>query len=160
MSSQMTQPAGSGSLPGTDTTAAPPTAKKKARRDAADPAVQKRRCVSTACIACRRRKSKCDGALPSCAACASVYGTECVYDPNSDHRRKGVYREKTGSVKARNTTLHVLIDAIINAPEDDVFELVQRIRTADSLDVVAESILNRQTAKLGEAEELVDSGHE
>jgi hypothetical protein len=38
-------------------------------------AVIKRRCVSTACIACRRRKSKCDGNTPSCAACASVYGT-------------------------------------------------------------------------------------
>lgn len=46
--------------------------KKRSRRDAA---AIKRRCVSTACIACRRRKSKCDGNTPSCAACSSVYGT-------------------------------------------------------------------------------------
>ncbi|KAE8407994.1 hypothetical protein BDV37DRAFT_206485 [Aspergillus pseudonomiae] len=39
----------------------------------------KRRCVSTACIACRRRKSKCDGNLPSCAACSSVYHTTCKF---------------------------------------------------------------------------------
>lgn len=55
----------------------------------------KRRCVSSACIACRRRKSKvgilrsrrgdltnlsfqCDGNLPSCAACSSVYHTPCM----------------------------------------------------------------------------------
>ncbi|KAI1408884.1 fungal-specific transcription factor domain-containing protein [Hypoxylon sp. FL1857] len=120
-----------------------PPAKKKSRRGG-DPSIQKRRCVSTACIACRRRKSKCDGALPSCAACASVYGTECIYDPNSDHRRKGVYREKIDSMKARNSTLQILIEAILNAEEDDVPEIVKRIRTCDSLDAVAESILKQE----------------
>lgn len=48
---------------------------KKKSRSSRDAAAIKRRCVSTACIACRRRKSKCDGNTPSCAACASVYGT-------------------------------------------------------------------------------------
>ncbi|KAI0155061.1 fungal-specific transcription factor domain-containing protein [Hypoxylon sp. FL1284] len=128
-------------LPFADPSVAP--AKKKSRRGG-DPSIQKRRCVSTACIACRRRKSKCDGALPSCAACASVYGTECIYDPNSDHRRKGVYREKIDSMKARNSTLQILIEAILNAEEDDVPEIVKRIRTCDSLDSVAESILKQE----------------
>ncbi|KAI1101081.1 fungal-specific transcription factor domain-containing protein [Jackrogersella minutella] len=128
-------------LPFTESTL--PPAKKKSRRGG-DPSIQKRRCVSTACIACRRRKSKCDGALPSCAACASVYGTECVYDPNSDHRRKGVYREKIDSMKARNSTLQILIEAILNAEEDDVPDIVKRIRTCDSLDSVAESILKQE----------------
>ncbi len=97
--------------------------------------------MSTACVACRKRKSKCDGALPSCAACASVYCTECVYDPNSDHRRKGVYREKVDSMKAQNSTLQILIEAILNADEEDVPAIVKRIRTCDSLDSVAESIV-------------------
>ncbi|CAK7202402.1 Nitrogen assimilation transcription factor nit-4 [Sporothrix eucalyptigena] len=118
----------------------PATTKKKSRRNA-DPSAQKRRCVSTACVACRKRKSKCDGALPSCAACASVYCTECVYDPNSDHRRKGVYREKVDSMKAQNSTLQILIEAILNAAEDDVPAIVKKIRTCDSLDAVAESIV-------------------
>ncbi|GAW18221.1 hypothetical protein ANO14919_076950 [Xylariales sp. No.14919] len=122
---------------------APPPTKKKSRRGG-DPSLQKRRCVSTACIACRRRKSKCDGALPSCAACASVYGTECVYDPNSDHRRKGVYREKIDSMKASNSTLQILIEAILNAEEEDVYDVVKRIRTCDNLDTIAESILNQE----------------
>ncbi|CAP71256.1 uncharacterized protein PODANS_6_3660 [Podospora anserina S mat+] len=133
----------------------PPPSKKKSRR-AADPANQKRRCVSTACIACRKRKSKCDGALPSCAACASVYGTECVYDPNSDHRRKGVYREKTDSMKARNSTLQILIEAILNAAEEDVPAIVKKIRTCDSLDNVAESILKNDISN--EADEEEDFG--
>ncbi|KAK5636529.1 hypothetical protein RRF57_012241 [Xylaria bambusicola] len=121
-----------------------PATKKKSRRGG-DPSLQKRRCISTACIACRRRKSKCDGALPSCAACASVYGTECVYDPNSDHRRKGVYREKIDSMKASNSTLQILIEAILNAQEEDVYDIVKRIRTCDNLDAVAESILNQES---------------
>ncbi|RYO74908.1 hypothetical protein DL764_010652 [Monosporascus ibericus] len=121
---------------------APPPTQKKSRRSG-DTAMQKRRCVSTACIACRKRKSKCNGALPSCAACASVYGTECVYDPNSDHRRKGVYREKIDSMKARNSTLQILIEAILNAAEDEVSGIVKKIRTCDSLDAVAESILKQ-----------------
>lgn len=123
----------------------PPPPKKKSR-SRADPASQKRRCVSTACVACRKRKSKCDGALPSCAACASVYGTECVYDPNSDHRRKGVYREKIDSTKAKSSTLHILIEAILNATEDDVPDIVRRIRTCNSLDAVAEAILKEDAA--------------
>lgn len=118
-------------------------AKKKSRRRA-DSSSQKRRCISTACVACRKRKSKCDGALPSCAACASVYGTECIYDPNSDHRRKGVYREKVDSMKARSTTLQVLVEAILNASEDDVSSVVNKIRSCDNLDSVAQAIVNQE----------------
>ncbi|KAK5702641.1 hypothetical protein LTR97_003587 [Elasticomyces elasticus] len=103
----------------------------------------KRRCVSTACIACRKRKSKCDGALPACAACLQVYGTNCIYDPNSDHRRKGVYKNDIADLKTRETTLQTLIEAILNSPEEDVPALVQEIRTCESLDAVAERIKRR-----------------
>ncbi|KAF4471694.1 NIT-4 pathway-specific regulatory nit-4 [Fusarium albosuccineum] len=141
------QPGPSASTPG--------TTRKKSRRGA-DPAGQKRRCVSTACIACRKRKSKCDGAVPSCAACASVYGTECVYDPNSDHRRKGVYREKVDSMKARNSTLQILIEAILNAEEEDVPVIVQKIRTCNSLDAVAEQLLKQQEHQQEQQEQSND----
>ena len=138
----------------------PATTKKKSRRTA-DSSAQKRRCVSTACVACRKRKSKCDGALPSCAACASVYCTECVYDPNSDHRRKGVYREKVDSMKAQNSTLQILIEAILNADEDDVPAIVKKIRTCDSLDAVAESFVkdefDNQAGASQDAETMTDN---
>ncbi|KAG8527375.1 Nitrogen assimilation transcription factor nit-4 [Bacidia gigantensis] len=115
----------------------------------------KRRCVSTACIACRKRKSKCDGNTPSCAACSSVYGTECIYDPNSDHRRKGVYKKDIDNLKTRNSTLQTLIQAILNFPENEVPDLVKQIRTCESLDDVAESIIARNNA-LGADDEDVD----
>lgn len=47
-------------------------------------------------------------------------------------------------MKARNSTLQILIEAILNADEDDVPEVVKRIRTCDSLDAVAESILKQE----------------
>lgn len=65
------------------------TPKKKGRANR-DAAAIKRRCVSTACIACRKRKSKCDGNTPSCMACSSVYGTgesiESIYIFIDEHR--------------------------------------------------------------------------
>lgn len=42
--------------------------------------------------------------------------------------------------------MQILIEAILNAAEDDVPEIVRRIRTCDSLDTVAEAILREETA--------------
>ncbi|KAL8826738.1 MAG: hypothetical protein Q9170_007289 [Blastenia crenularia] len=102
--------------------------KPKARLAEKDSASTKRRC--------------CDGNTPSCAACASVYGTECVYDPNSDHRRKGVYKDMD-NLKTHDSTLQTLIQAILNYPEHEVPDLVRQIRTCESLDSVAKSIISR-----------------
>ena len=104
----------------------------------------KRRCVSTACIACRRRKSKCDGNLPACAACASVYLTPCEYAPHTDHRRKGVYKKDIDHLKTKNSTLQTLIHAILNYDDVDVFDLVQQIRTSDNLETLAESLISKE----------------
>ncbi|PQE13692.1 fungal specific transcription factor protein [Rutstroemia sp. NJR-2017a BVV2] len=132
-----------------------PTPRKKSR-SSRDAAAIKRRCVSTACVACRKRKSKCDGNTPSCAACSSVYGTECVYDPLSDHRRKGVYKDKLDSLKTRNSTLQTLIQAILNAAEEDVPSLVRQIRTCESLDDVADGILKQEQGLEEDDDELED----
>lgn len=69
---------------------------------------------------------------------------ECIYDPNSDHRRKGVYKEKTDNLKTRNSTLYTLIQAILNAAEEDVPALVKQIRTCENLDDVADSIMKHE----------------
>lgn len=85
---------------------------------------------------------------------ASVYNTECVYDPHSDHRRKGVYSQKIDSLKVGDSTLQILIEAILNASEDEVSSVVRKIRTCDSLDKVAEQLLQQQESD----EEDVDDG--
>jgi hypothetical protein len=115
----------------------------------------KRRCVSSACVACRKRKSKCDGNTPACAACSQVYNTECVYSLASDLRRKGVYRSDADSLKTRNTTLQTLIHAILNYPEESVPALVREMRTCESLDKVAERVVAREQGL-----DLDESDHE
>jgi hypothetical protein len=47
-------------------------------------------------------------------------------------------------LKTRNSTLEVLIQAILNYPEEEVPALVTAIRTCESLDTVAESILAKE----------------
>ncbi|KAI9665546.1 MAG: hypothetical protein M1831_001689 [Alyxoria varia] len=122
-----------------------PTASKsqKSRQKKGDPAAAdsaKRRC--------------CDGNTPACAACSSVYGTECVYDPNSDHRRKGVYKQDIDNLKTRNSTLQTLIQAILNYPQQEVPDLITQIRTCESLDQVADIILSK--GGIGEEDEDIN----
>ncbi|KAF2723790.1 hypothetical protein K431DRAFT_282484 [Polychaeton citri CBS 116435] len=139
---QQPSPASRAAQTTTTAKAKPRRRRKNATQDEED--ASKRRCVSTACVACRKRKSKCDGNTPACAACSQVYGTECVYDPNSDHRRKGVYKNDLDNLKTRNSTLHTLIQAILNYAEEDVPALVHEIRTCESLDEVAEGIVAKE----------------
>ncbi|KAF1992921.1 pathway-specific nitrogen regulator [Amniculicola lignicola CBS 123094] len=129
----------------------PPKSRRKGKKD--DDSNKKRRCISSACVPCRKRKSKCDGSTPSCSACAAVYNTECIYDPNSDHRRKGVYKKDIDNLKTHNSTLQTLIQAILNYPDDEVAQLVKEIRTCESLDAVAETIIARENGDEDEGDE-------
>lgn len=126
---------------------------RRKNQSAEDDDPSKRRCVSTACIACRKRKSKCDGNIPACAACSQVYGTQCIYSPQSDHRRKGVYKNDVNTLKTRESTLQTLIQAILNYPEDDIPALVRDIRTCESLDAVAEKIVAKENGVNDQAED-------
>src|SRR5271154_1168693 len=82
--------------------------------------------------------------LPKCAACASVYLTECEYAPHTDHRRKGVYKKDIDNLKTRNSTLQTLVQAILNYDEEDVPELVRQIRTCDNLEDLADHITAKE----------------
>jgi hypothetical protein len=55
-----------------------------------------------------------------------------------------VYKKDIDKLKTRNSTLEVLIQAILNFSEDEVPDLVRQIRTCDSLDAVAEQILAKE----------------
>ncbi|RMZ76508.1 hypothetical protein DV738_g4932, partial [Chaetothyriales sp. CBS 135597] len=103
----------------------------------------------------------CDGNLPKCAACASVYLTECEYAPHTDHRRKGVYKNDGQTVKTKSSALQTLIHAILNAEEDAVIDLVRQIRTCDNLEDLAASIDAGDTVPGGElAESPIDGTYE
>lgn len=71
-----------------------------------------------------------------------------VYDPNSDHRRKGVYKKDTDTLRTKNSTLLTLIQAILNYEEEDAFDLVRQIRSCENLEDVAQSLLNQERKAL------------
>lgn len=83
-----------------------------------------------------------------------------VYDPNSDHRRKGVYKKDTDTLRTKNTTLLTLIQALLNYEEDDAFELVRQIRSCDNLEDVAQSIIGEQKDSMAAARDAVPNGDE
>ena len=89
-----------------------------------------------------------------------MYGTECVYDPNSDHRRKGVYKKDIDSLKTRNSTLQTLVQAILNYPDREVPDLVRKIRTCESLEDVAEEIVTKNLAGGDDSDEDEDLGED
>lgn len=67
-----------------------------------------------------------------------------------------MYKKDIDNLKTRNSTLQTLIQAILNYPEEEVPELVRQIRTCESLDDVAESILAKDNS-LGEEDEEIES---
>ncbi|KAK6431710.1 hypothetical protein LTR95_012131 [Oleoguttula sp. CCFEE 5521] len=100
----------------------------------------KRRAVSSACIPCRKRKSKCDGDVPSCSTCLAVYRTECYYDQDSDHRRKGALKRDIQSLQQQNDALDVIVASLRALPEDDAISLLHSIRSDENAESIAKSL--------------------
>ncbi|THW92568.1 hypothetical protein D6D06_07282 [Aureobasidium pullulans] len=114
----------------------------------APPKSAKRKAVSSACIPCRKRKSKCDGGLPSCSTCLAVYRTDCSYDQDTDHRRKGALRKDIASLQNKNTALDVVINSLCALPEHEATALFHSLRRGERLDSLAEAINAGDTEKL------------
>ncbi|KAI5236504.1 hypothetical protein E4T43_08601 [Aureobasidium subglaciale] len=114
----------------------------------APPKSAKRKAVSSACIPCRKRKSKCDGGLPSCSTCLAVYRTDCSYDQDTDHRRKGALRKDIASLQNKNTALDVVINSLCALPEHEAIALFHSLRRGERLDSLAEAINAGDTEKL------------
>lgn len=131
------------------------------------PRSAKRRCISSACIPCRKRKSKvrrgpgntvfvaqrvqtgspfadlicqCDGGMPNCSTCTAVYQTPCFYDVDSDHRRKAALKRDIETLKGQNDALGVIVASIRSSTDAEVAEIVQQIRADEDLDSIAESL--------------------
>jgi hypothetical protein len=58
-----------------------------------------------------------------------------------------VYKKDIDKLKTRNSTLEILIQALLNFPEDEIPHLVHQIRTCESLDTVAEQILAKEAGE-------------
>ncbi|KAK4986997.1 hypothetical protein LTR50_004949 [Elasticomyces elasticus] len=86
-----------------------------------------RKKVSTACLACRKRKTRCDGLQPECRTC-QTYGSSCVYNLERDSR-KTPSKAYISALKSRIKTLEDLLDTIVDAESSEARdELLRRVR--------------------------------
>ena len=83
---------------------------------------------------------QCDGGTPSCSTCTAVYHTECVYDIDSDHRRKGALKRDIQTLRERNGALGIIVASIRSSSEAEVADIVQQIRADENLEAIAESL--------------------
>ncbi|KAF8471213.1 fungal-specific transcription factor domain-containing protein [Kalaharituber pfeilii] len=101
----------------------------------------KRAVVSNACVPCRKRRSKCNGQHP-CAKCTSLErASECQFDAENDHRRKGALRRENEELKRKNLHLDAIFRTIASSKDDGQLEsIVKRMRTGERFEDIANSI--------------------
>ena len=87
-----------------------------------------------ACRSCRKKKTKCDGARPTCAKCQTST-TECKYDVAPNQTRFGATRE-------RNEFLENLFETLKSAPESRVDALLTQIRGGAVVEDLEELLKN------------------
>lgn len=84
---------------------------------------QQRKKISTACYACRKRKSKCDGSLPTCLTC-QIHHTPCAYNFDKD-ARKTPSKAYIASLKTRIRSLEDLLDQLLDESDVDARETMR-----------------------------------
>ena len=104
---------------------------------AAAQSTQKRQVSSNACEPCRKRKSKCDGVKPHCLSCTTLHMTHCNYDLDKDLRRKGTLRQEIQRLKDMSDNYQFVIDSLCLAEEPHLSQLMQLIRSNQSIEVIA-----------------------
>ncbi|KAK5996294.1 Nitrogen assimilation transcription factor nit-4-like protein [Cladobotryum mycophilum] len=108
--------------------------------------IVKRTLTIAACESCRRRKAKCDGTRPRCAACVRR-DQECRYltKPSESHtlavkRELNDLKGKHQSAKDSHARLEHVFHLIKTLPDADAAAIVKRIRAGADLDSIVRNI--------------------
>lgn len=88
----------------------------------------KRTVTLGACVACRKRKSKCDGNRPVCTCCTQK-DTECVYELGPNEKPSQAMKRKNEEMQGELSNLRHLYDFLRLRPEQEAMEIMRRIRT-------------------------------
>lgn len=79
-----------------------------------------------------------------------------MYDPNSDHRRKGVYRKSSGIGKVRTATLGMLVNVLVESSDEEALSLIRRMRASNNPEKEAEKIcITQGIVEDGQGEEII-----
>ncbi|KAF2726255.1 hypothetical protein K431DRAFT_4979 [Polychaeton citri CBS 116435] len=94
----------------------------------------KRTLIESACGACRRRKSRCDGIRPACSRCIALK-TDCAYQTEDGESRWSALKRKNTELSGKATELESerdelreLVSQLQARPEYEAQEILDRIR--------------------------------
>ncbi|CAG1988132.1 unnamed protein product [Fusarium graminearum] len=97
--------------------------------------VSKRKHTSTACDICRRRKTRCGGERPTCFACVrNGHSAECSYETQPTETQRQAWKRKYSAVDGENSVHRRFIDILRSHPEQDVNDILNRLRGGTSVD--------------------------
>lgn len=87
----------------------------------------KRTVTLGACVACRKRKSKCDGTRPNCTCCLQK-DTDCVYELGPNEKPSQAMKRKNEEMQGELSDLRQLYDFLRLRPEEEAMEILRKIR--------------------------------
>lgn len=70
----------------------------------------------------------------------AVYRTDCFYDADSDHRRKGALKRDIKSLQQQNDALDVIVASLRSLPKEESIALLDDLRSDTDYDVLAASL--------------------
>lgn len=83
--------------------------------------------VKSACIQCRRRKTRCSGQRPTCQRCLSS-GTRCLWDTCDGLTKASDFRHKLHELVSQLSVLETLIDQLRSGTDNTAALLLAKLR--------------------------------
>ncbi|KAK6544389.1 hypothetical protein TWF694_001087 [Orbilia ellipsospora] len=123
---------------------APAPNKNEARRDSADGDAPRQKRI--ACVVCRKRKLKCDGARPACGTCSRL-GHNCSYD--EIRRKSGPKRGYVKALEARLAQVETLLktqDGPVETPHS---------KNIDNMTAISQNSLNFSISNVADFQEVL-----
>ncbi|KAF3929340.1 hypothetical protein AA313_de0210079 [Arthrobotrys entomopaga] len=123
---------------------APAPNKNEARRESADGDAPRQKRI--ACVVCRKRKLKCDGARPACGTCSRL-GHNCSYD--EIRRKSGPKRGYVKALEARLAQVETLLktqDGPVDTPHS---------KNIDNMTAIQQNSLNFSISNVADFQEVL-----
>ncbi|KAF1816865.1 hypothetical protein P152DRAFT_426221 [Eremomyces bilateralis CBS 781.70] len=102
---------------------------------------RKRETTTSACEACRKRKSKCNAQRPRCTRCTAL-DTTCEYQANAAETHAQALRRKFSDLKETKTAYEEIYELLQNRPPSEAQNIYLRIRQGSKAEEILHDIHN------------------
>lgn len=126
-----------------------------ANSDKAIYARKREKIVRSACVECRKRKTRCSGQRPTCRFC-SDRNFVCSWDISDGMTRTADLNQKLQEATRKHEDLNTLVDALRSGTDTESTMLLARLRLGTSVEDLVKSLRN-DTALTNITDSLPDS---